>query len=199
MVNRVKNKGFLVSIDDFGSGFSALHLLKDLPVDTIKIDKEFLKISSNDERGKKVVRHVIAMCKDLKMDVVTEGVETKDQIDFITSCGCQIAQGFYYAKPLSLAEFASFANEYITSQMSNYTFRLNGTLSSEDGNLEATIEGDGLRYEAGLFADSQSLYFPGGETGQNIVLIPPNAIVNDSYTISPVSYTQLTLPTMAVV
>lgn len=184
MVNRIKDKDFLVSIDDFGSGFSALHLLKDLPVDTIKIDKEFLKISSNDERGKKVVRHVIAMCKDLKMDVVTEGVETKEQIDFITSCGCQIAQGFYYAKPLSLSEFVTFANEYITSQISNYTFRFNGTLQSEDGNLEATIEGNGLRYEEGLFTNSQSLYFPGGDTGQNLVLIPPNAIVNDSYTIS---------------
>lgn len=184
MVNRVKAKGFLVSIDDFGSGFSALHLLKDLPVDTIKIDKEFLKISSNDERGKKVIRNVIAMCKDLKMDVVTEGIETKEQIDFITSCGCQIAQGFYYAKPLSLSEFVSFAEEYITSQISNYTFRLNGNLHSEDGNLEAAIKGEGLRYEQGIFANSQSLYFPGGDTEQNTVLIPPNAIVNDSYTIS---------------
>lgn len=80
----------MISIDDFGSGFPALNLLKDLNANTIKLDREFLSDSSNSTRGKKIIRNVIALCLDLKMDVVTEGIETKDQIDFITRCGCQI-------------------------------------------------------------------------------------------------------------
>lgn len=184
MVDILQKKGFLVSIDDFGSGFSALNLLKDLPVDTIKIDKEFLQLSSNDFRGKKVIRNVIAMCRDLKIDVVTEGIETKEQIDFITRCGCQIAQGFYYAKPLSQPEFLAFANEYLTNTLNNYTFRLNGSLASEDGKFSGLISGEGLEYQPGIFSDSQSMYFPGGEVEKNTIHIPPETIVNDSFTVS---------------
>ena len=88
MIERLKEKGFQVSIDDFGSGFSALYLLKDLPVNTIKIDRDFVRSSANDIRGKKVLRSVITMCKELKMDVVVEGVETKDQVKFMIGCGC---------------------------------------------------------------------------------------------------------------
>lgn len=184
MVGILRKKGFLISIDDFGSGFSALNLLKDLPVDTIKIDKEFLQVSSNNARGKKVIRHVIAMCRDLKIDVVTEGIETKEQIDFITRCGCQVAQGFYYAKPLPLQEFVEFADQYLTNTLNNYTFRLNGSLKSEDGGLEGVISGEGLEYQQGIFKGSKSMYFPGGPTEKNTVHIPPQSIVNDSFTVS---------------
>ena len=104
-VKMLKDRHFIVSIDDFGSGFSALNLLKDLPVDIIKIDQEFLNSSGDDDRGKKVLRNVINMCKDLKLDVVTEGIETEEQRDFIVRCGCQIAQGYFYSKPLPVDEF----------------------------------------------------------------------------------------------
>lgn len=184
MVDLLKNRGFLVSIDDFGSGFSALNLLKDIPVDIIKIDKEFLKESSNNARGRKVIRNVIAMCRDLKIDVVTEGIETKEQIDFITSCGCQIAQGFYYARPLPVQEFTEFADDYLVNTLNNYTFRLNGDLKSEDGSMEGIINGEGLVYEEGIFSDAKSLYFPGGPKEENTVYIPQKAIVNDSFTVA---------------
>lgn len=184
VVDALKRKGFLVSIDDFGSGFSALYLLKDLPVDTIKIDRGFLQSSSNDNKGKTVLRNIITMCKDLKMDVVTEGIETKEQVNFIISCGCQIAQGFFYARPLPLNEFYAFAEEYIGNAKDNYTFRLNGNLKSEDGSLEGTIRGKGLFFGQGIFSDSSSMYFPGGEQEENTILLPNEIIVSDSFTIS---------------
>ncbi len=184
VVDSLKKKGFMVSIDDFGSGFSALYLLKDLPVDTIKIDRGFLQSSANDSRGKTVLRNIITMCKDLKMDVVTEGIETKEQVQFIISCGCQIAQGFFYAKPLPLKEFYGFAEEYIGNAKDNYTFRLNGSLKSEDGSLEGKINGQGLFYGQGIFSDSSSMYFPGGEQEENTVVLPNEIIVSDSFTIS---------------
>jgi len=184
VVEHLKEKGFLVSIDDFGAGFSSLYLLKDLPVDTIKIDKDFLQTSCGDSKGKKVLRNVITMCKNLDMDVVTEGIETKDQVNFIISCGCQIAQGLFYARPLPLKEFYYFAEEYMGHTGGSYTFRLNGHLKSEDGSLEGSICGEGLCYGQGIFDDSSSLYFPGGEKEENVVILPNEVILNDSFSIS---------------
>lgn len=184
MVNRLEERGFQMSIDDFGSGYSALNMLKDIPVNTIKIDKEFLKTSSNNNRGKKVIRNVIAMCLDLKLDVVTEGVETKDQVKFLLACGCSIAQGFYYSKPLPVDEFVKFAMEHLINTQENYHFTFDGHLRSEDGGLEGTITGEGLEYQEGIFKGTKSLYFPGGGVTKNVVNIPESCISSDSYTIS---------------
>ena len=183
VVLSLKKKGFSVAIDDFGSGFSALYLLKDLPLDTIKIDRGFLQSSTNDDRGKKILRNVISMCKDLKMEVVTKGIETEEQVKLIIGCGCQIAQGFFYARPLPLDEFCLFADEYIGNEKGNYIFRLDGSLKSEDGSMEAVIKGQGLMFNQGIFSDSSSLYFPGGGQMENVLLLPHDIIVNDSFSI----------------
>lgn len=184
VIRILQSRGFMVSIDDFGSGYSALNLLKDLSVNTVKIDKEFLHASSDTSRGRKVIRNVIALCRDLKIDVVTEGIETLEQIDFITRCGCPIGQGFYYSKPIPADEFVVFANEYLSNVQNDFTFRFNGSLCSEDGSMEGHICGEGLRYESGIFSDSKSIALPGGTTETNIIELPPKIIVNDSYTIS---------------
>ena len=184
MIASLQNKGFFVSIDDFGSGFSALNLLKDLEVDTIKLDREFLHLSSQTARGKKVIRSVIGMCRDLKINVVTEGVETNEQSKFLCKCGCQIAQGFYYAKPLPVDEFVLYATESMKNTLNNYIFRLNGDLKSEDGSMEGKFIGSVPEYGEGIFSDSKSLYFPGGEINENVLLLPIETLINDSYTIS---------------
>lgn len=183
-VEVLKKKGFQVSIDDFGSGFSALYILKDIPVDTIKIDRGFVRSSANDNRGKKVLRNIITMCKQLKMDVVVEGVETKDHVKFLISCGCQVAQGLFYARPLPEKEFYYFASENIGNVKGTYTFRLNGTLASEEGGLQGQINGEGIEYGPGIYKDSRSLYLPGGPQEQNTVILPSEVLLNDSYSVS---------------
>lgn len=180
----IKDYGFLISIDDFGSGFSALNMLKDLEVDTIKIDKEFLRESTDNSRGKRVVKSVISMCRDLKFDVVTEGVETGEQAKFVTSCGCQIAQGFYYSKPVTIPEFEMYAQEHLIHTLSSYSFRFDGSLESEDGSMTAFISGEGLEFQQGIYEDSKSIHFPGGIKETNTIHIPYDAIVNDSFTVA---------------
>lgn len=183
-IEKVKEKGFLVSIDDFGSGFSSLNILKDLKVHTIKIDREFLNEIATTSQGKTIVKSIISMCLDLKMDVVTEGVETKEQVDFITRCGCQVAQGYYYSKPLCISDFEKFADEYMVPVLNSYTFHLNGDLKSEDGSMEGEYVGNNIIYQEGIYEDTKSVYFPGGPIGENLINIPPEVLVNDSYTIS---------------
>lgn len=94
--------GYVVSIDDFGAGHSSLNILKKLPVDTLKIDKEFLNEDS--QKGKIIIANTIVLAKNLNMKVLMEGVETKKQVSFLKKINCDYAQGYYYNKPLSIKE-----------------------------------------------------------------------------------------------
>ena len=92
-------------MDDFGSGFSSLNMLKDTKFDVIKMDQGFLRDFIGSDRGKRIVEHTIQMSRDIGLDMVAEGVETKEQAMFLKECGCDTAQGYYYAKPMALEEF----------------------------------------------------------------------------------------------
>jgi diguanylate cyclase (GGDEF)-like protein len=105
---KLQNIGFTLEVDDFGSGFSSLNLIRNISVDTIKIDKDFLDNEIASEKGKIVVNHTIDMAKDLKLQVIAEGVETKEHVDFLKNSHCDIAQGYYFAKPMPLEEFDKF-------------------------------------------------------------------------------------------
>ena len=183
-VEHLRWLGFMVSVDNFGSGFSALNLLKDLMVDTIKLDRRFLQVCANTTRGRLVISNIISLCRDLETDIVTEGIETKEQSDFIISCGCPIAQGFYYAKPLPIYEFIDFAQEHTNCLRLSHTFHFNGSLLSENGSLTASPHGDDLAFTNGIFKDSKAVHFPGGTAECNTLQIPADAISNDSYTVS---------------
>lgn len=100
--------GFTLSMDDFGSGYSSLGLLKNLPVDVIKLDKSFLVDCGEQKRAVTVVASIISMAKKLGIKTVAEGVETKEQIDFLRGLGCDLVQGFYYARPMPAKDIDAF-------------------------------------------------------------------------------------------
>ncbi len=102
---RLKDMGFKLEVDDFGSGFSSLNLIRNISVDTIKIDKEFLDNEIATKKGKIVVNHTISMAKDLQLQVIAEGVETEEHVEFLKNSKCDIAQGFFFARPMPVEEF----------------------------------------------------------------------------------------------
>lgn len=104
-VNRLKELGFHVSMDDFGAGYSSLNSLKDLPLDVLKLDAEFFRGDSHGERGEIVVSEAIHLAKNLNMKIVAEGIEKKEQVDFLASQGCDMIQGYYFAKPMPANEY----------------------------------------------------------------------------------------------
>lgn len=104
-VNRFRKYGFTVSMDDFGAGYSSLNSLKDLPLDVIKLDGEFFRNTENIERGQIVVKDTITLAKNLHMKIVAEGIETKEQVEFLQTIGCDLIQGFYFAKPMPVDQF----------------------------------------------------------------------------------------------
>lgn len=101
----LKENGYTLLMDDFGSGYSTLNMLKDTQFDVIKIDRGFLQNFIASDRGQKIVEHTIKMSQDIGLGMVAEGVETKEQAEFLSNCGCDIAQGFYYAKPMCVTDF----------------------------------------------------------------------------------------------
>lgn len=107
-VASLKKSGFTVSMDDFGSGYSSLNLLSELQVDVLKIDRMFLSKSSDTVRGKFIIESVINMAKNLGITTVCEGVETEAQAVFLKNAGCDIAQGYYYSRPLAQDSFETY-------------------------------------------------------------------------------------------
>ncbi|OKZ82562.1 MAG: hypothetical protein BHW06_11045 [Clostridium sp. 44_14] len=107
MIEQFREYGFQVEIDDFGSGYSSFNTLKDMDVDVLKIDMGFLRTSKpeNLEKSMSILNMIISLSKTLGLSVVTEGVETKEQVVKLTQMGCRIYQGYYFSKPIPVEEF----------------------------------------------------------------------------------------------
>lgn len=104
----LKNKGFRISMDDFGTGYSSFALLKEMPLDTLKIDKSFVDLIVADEDNDKIttiLRHIISMAKELGIDSIAEGVEEYTQVQALLEWGCEMVQGYYYSKPVPIGDF----------------------------------------------------------------------------------------------
>jgi EAL domain-containing protein (putative c-di-GMP-specific phosphodiesterase class I) len=112
IMHELRDAGIRIAIDDFGTGFSSLSYLQRLPIDTLKIDRSFISRIPVNEGDMKLVRSIISIGKELELEVVAEGVETKEQLEFLRSIGCDQIQGFYFSKPLAPADFESFVADW---------------------------------------------------------------------------------------
>lgn len=107
VISKLRNEGFHVSIDDFGSGYSSLNMLVDMPVDIIKIDKAFLCQQTMTKEHEALITTIIQIAHHLHFKVICEGVERKEHVKLLKSLSCDYAQGYYYAKPMPIQEFVS--------------------------------------------------------------------------------------------
>ena len=107
-LNRLKALGSQISLDDFGTGYSSLSKIQKLPLDKIKVDGSFVRDLLESEASQKIVRSVSALSRDLNLKCVIEGVETREQLELLNGFGCDLIQGYYYAKPMRDNEVAGF-------------------------------------------------------------------------------------------
>ena len=105
IISMLNDIGVKISMDDFGSGYSSLNMLKDVPVSCIKLDRIFLMDTMENVKGKQIIEAIVNLSKKIGITVVAEGVETQEQLEFLKSIDCEIAQGFFFDKPLSLENF----------------------------------------------------------------------------------------------
>lgn len=104
-VKKLKDYGFIISMDDFGAGYSSLNSLKELNLDVLKIDGDFFRGENMEERGMLIVSEVIDLAKKLNMKIVAEGIESREQVDFLVEQECDLIQGYFFAKPMAIEEF----------------------------------------------------------------------------------------------
>lgn len=114
-IQRLHNEEFILCIDNFGSLTSPLNLLKDLPIDRIKIDRSFLSKNSDSNEGLTILRYLIAMAKELDFTVITEGIETEEQMTMLLEIGCDIGQGYHFSKPVDLKTFDSMNKSIVSA------------------------------------------------------------------------------------
>ncbi|HAS6347104.1 EAL domain-containing protein [Vibrio sp. IRLE0018] len=110
--NEMNQQGLKISLDDFGTGYSSLSMLKDLPIDELKIDKSFVDNIENDAKSFNMVKNIIAIGKNFGMAVLAEGVETELQANKLAESGCDLLQGYYYAKPLNVEQLQVYMDEH---------------------------------------------------------------------------------------
>ena len=104
MTNMIKEHGYTLLMDDFGSGYSSLNTLQNTKFDVLKLDREFFSSHMSNDRGKKIIMHTISMSKDVGLGLIAEGVETDEQACFLSDCGCDAAQGYLFAKPMPVQD-----------------------------------------------------------------------------------------------
>lgn len=113
-VQRIRDAGFSVAIDDFGSGLSSLNFVKDVPANIIKIDKSLLSSNCEDEKERIVLESIFGFANRLGLVTVAEGVETKEQLGFLRTCDCKAIQGFLFSKPVTAEEYVKICTEEIS-------------------------------------------------------------------------------------
>ena len=106
LIKALSERGFKISIDDFGSGYSTLTMLKSIKADIIKLDRAFIKdMTSKSVTDKTILKNVVNLVNELDLDIIAEGVESRDQAEFLAEVGCPVIQGYYFDKPLPKEEF----------------------------------------------------------------------------------------------
>jgi diguanylate cyclase (GGDEF)-like protein len=112
IMNDLKMAGFKCSLDDFGAGSSSLNVLKELPVDVLKMDKLFFNPPGDEQRNNSVIASVVAMARGLGMKIIAEGIEEVHQVNFLRKIGCDIVQGFIFSKPMPIENFPTYVENY---------------------------------------------------------------------------------------
>jgi diguanylate cyclase (GGDEF)-like protein len=115
LLNRISALGIKISVDDFGTGYSSLAYLKKLPVDALKIDKEFIRDIPGNEDDVSIVKSIIALARSMRIDVLAEGVENEAQLDFLSREGCNLMQGFLFSHPKPASEIPELASDWVKS------------------------------------------------------------------------------------
>jgi diguanylate cyclase (GGDEF)-like protein len=119
LLTAIKKKGVRIAIDDFGVGYSSLAQIKHFPIDTLKVDRSFIRDLAGNAEDRAITEAIIAMGKSLSLTVVAEGVETQEQLNFLSEHSCDAMQGYYFSRPIPQEQFASFLRQHVASPRTN--------------------------------------------------------------------------------
>lgn len=182
-IKSLKEAGFGIGIIEVGVDFSSLRYWDKMDIDYIRLSPEYLSGVLRTKKGRQVVKTLLAMGHDLKIQVVADGVSSKEDMLFLSGCGCNAISGSYYSDSLSLDEYREFVKGKIVSGEQKVGFAFLGNLLSEDGELEGKVRGGGVEFVPGIAKRFGGVKLPGGSAGKNVIELPSAVLASDSYTI----------------
>ncbi len=183
MLKQLKSIGFGIGIIEVGVDFASLRYWDKLDIDYIKISAEYLKDVLKTTKGRRIVKTLLAMGQDLRIKVVADGIESKEDMLFLSGCGCNAVSGPVYTNSLPQDEYEKYVQDKITYGEQKIQFPFLENLQAEGGAFEGSINGEGISFEKGIAKRFGAVYFPGGDVGKNVITLPGNILANDSYTI----------------
>ncbi len=183
-MTRLKNLGFSLALIHFGEDFSSFRYLRNLPVDSLNFEETYLKENLLNPKGRRIIKTVIRLGKDLKLLLVAQGLADKEEVVFLSSCGCDAAAGSFYSKMMPLEEYLDYTKTLASQKERRIAFRFLDGLSAEDGSMTGEIEGEGIELVPGISDLWGGVHFPGGETGQNLICLPGSLFSENSYTLT---------------
>lgn len=183
-MTKLKELGFSLSLIHFGEDFSSFRYLRNLPVDSLKFEEAYIKENLQNPKGRQIVKTVIRLGKDLKLLLVAEGIIEKEEVVFLSSCGCDAAAGRFYSEMMPLEEYLDYSKKQAAQKERRITFRFLEGLSDEDGSMTGEIVGEGVTLVPGISDLWGGVHFPGGEIGQNLICLPGSLFAGNSYTLT---------------
>jgi EAL domain-containing protein (putative c-di-GMP-specific phosphodiesterase class I) len=149
LIAEIRKEGFRVAIDDFGQGLSSLSFVKDVPVDILKIDKSLLSHNCEDEKERIVLESIFTFAHRLKLTTVAEGVETREQLGFLRTCGCKVIQGFLFSRPISAENFIKLSTKYREPEITDDILQTQPSRSA----MQLLIDAIFIRYPLVIFSN----------------------------------------------
>lgn len=183
IIQKLKDIGFSISIIGLGIDFTSIRFLDKLFLDSIKFDSEYMQSALKTPRGKQIIKTLLAMGRELKIQVVADGISTKEDLRFLTGCGCNAISGDYYSPPLPLEQYIDYIKDRFKVGNGETSFRFLNNLLSEDGKHKGRFIGDELKFTGGISKNWGAIYFPGGNNSENVLELPYSLLPEESYTI----------------
>ncbi len=183
-LNRLVEEGFHLTLCHFGKDFSCFRYLRDLPVRSIQFDHSFLKENLGNHRGRKIIKSMVRLGKDLKMLVSAAGVAEKKEVEYLNEYGCNAAYGEFYNLPMKLEDYIGFVGKIMADHKSYVAYPFIRDLCTDGGSLPGKPEGDRITFGRGINDMWGAIYFPGGDVGREVVVLPGELFASDSYTVS---------------
>ncbi|MCM1386850.1 MAG: EAL domain-containing protein [Bacillus sp. (in: Bacteria)] len=183
-MEKLKEQGFSLALIHFGEDFSSFRYLRRLPVDSLKFEETYIKENIQNNKGRQIIKTIIKLGKDLKLLLVAQGLVDKEEVIFLSSCGCDAAAGSFYAEQLPLEEYLDYTKNQIADKEYVRVFRFQNGFADENGDMTGEMQGTGVELTTGISDMWGGVYFPGGETEQNLLCYPGSLFSGNSYTLT---------------
>lgn len=183
-LTELKNQGFSLALIHFGEDFSSFRYLRNLPVGSLKFEEAYIKENLQNPKGRQIIKTLIRLGKDLKLLLVAEGLVDKEEVVFLSSCGCDAAAGSFYSERMPLEAYLDYTKKRAAQKERRIAFRFLEGLSDEDGSMTGEIAGEGVELVPGISDLWGGIRFPGGEIGRNLICLPGSLFSGNSYTLT---------------